>query len=212
VEHEVKFNYSARYCKSGNINHQTKVLWFVLHGYGQLASYFIEKFRLLNDKSHCVIAPEGLNRFYNQGFSGRVGANWMTKEDRLKDIKNYINYLNSIYHSEIPSDPAFKIKILGFSQGAATASRWVTQSTVHFDSLILWAGIFPPDMKMKLSKKRLNGKNVFFVIGLNDPFVSNEKLSEQQRLASRLELSPKIITYDGNHDIDSNILAKIAEQ
>jgi len=161
---------------------------------------------------HCVIAPEGLNRFYLKGFSGRVGATWMTREGRLKDIDNYINYLNSVYLFEVPSDPAFKINILGFSQGAATASRWVTQSTLHFDSLILWAGIFPPDMNVVISKKRLYRKNVLLVFGSNDPFVSNEKLSVQKELAAGLGLSPKIITYRGDHDIDSKVLAKIAHQ
>ncbi len=212
MDHEVKFNYSARYCKLGTINHQTKVLWFVLHGYGQLAQYFIEKFQVLNNMGHCVIAPEGLNRFYLKGFSGRVGATWMTREGRLKDIDNYINYLSSVYLFEVPSDPAFKINILGFSQGAATASRWVTQSTLHFDSLILWAGIFPPDMNIVISKKRLYRKNVLWVFGSNDPFVSNEKLSVQKELAAGLGLSPKIITYRGDHDIDSKVLAKIAHQ
>lgn len=210
MDHEVVFTYSARYCKLGNISPQTKVLWIVLHGYGQLAPYFIKKFQVLNDMGHCVIAPEGLNRFYNKGFSGRVGATWMTNEDRLKDIENYINYLNSIYLQEIPSNPAFQINILGFSQGAATASRWVTQSAVHFDSLILWAGIFPSDMNMELSKKRLHGKKIVFVVGFNDPFVSNEILSEQNELALGMEVSPNIITFDGGHDIDSKILRKIA--
>ena len=143
MEKQTSFSYSARYSKLGNITSQTKTVWFVLHGYGQLAPYFIRKFQLLNEIGHCIIAPEGLNRFYKHGFRGRVGASWMTKEDRVRDIENYLSYLNSVYSLEIPTEPPFQINLLGFSQGAATASRWITQSHCHFDQFNFMGRYFP---------------------------------------------------------------------
>ena len=35
-----------------------------MHGYGQLAEYFIRKFNVLEEQNICVIAPEGFSRFY----------------------------------------------------------------------------------------------------------------------------------------------------
>ena len=42
---------------------------------------------------YTIIAPQGLHKFYLEGTSGRVGASWMTKENREDDIKNYLVYL-----------------------------------------------------------------------------------------------------------------------
>lgn len=207
---QTTFSYNARYSKLGKITSQTKTVWFVLHGYGQLAPYFIRKFHLLNEIGHCVIAPEGLNRFYKFGFSGRVGASWMTKEDRIRDIENYLSYLNSVYRLEIPTESTFQINLLGFSQGAATASRWITQSRCHFDTLILWAGIFPPDLNLEVSRLRLSKLRVTLVYGLKDPFISDDTLKEQYTLAKKLQVAPVIHTFDGVHDIESGVLKKIA--
>ena len=82
---EIKVPKTARYFTIGN-EEQPDEIWFVLHGYAQLANYFIEKFRVLESKNILVVAPEGLHRFYWNGMSGRVAASWMTKEDRLTDI------------------------------------------------------------------------------------------------------------------------------
>lgn len=209
MEQSISFNFNARYCKLGDITPDSKAVWFVLHGYGQLATYFIKKFEVLVDQGHCVIAPEGLHRFYLMGFNGRVGASWMTREDRLRDIENYLKYLNGIYRAEIPAERGFKINVLGFSQGAATASRWVTQNEVSFDKLILWAGIFPPDLNMDLSSTRLQDKKIYLTYGLQDQYVTAEKLSEQNELVSRLGVNTEVLTFDGGHEIDNDTLLAI---
>jgi hypothetical protein len=63
-ESDISFQFRARYYKLGEINAATRQIWFVLHGYGQLAQFFIKKFNTLTDHNVCVIAPEGLSRFY----------------------------------------------------------------------------------------------------------------------------------------------------
>ena len=42
------------------------MLLYVLHGYGQLASYFIKSFEKISD-SYFIVAPEGMHRFYLKG-------------------------------------------------------------------------------------------------------------------------------------------------
>ena len=42
-EKKVSFNFDARYFTAGELNASTKQVWFVLHGYGQLAQFFLRK-------------------------------------------------------------------------------------------------------------------------------------------------------------------------
>ncbi|HNC31872.1 MAG TPA: radical SAM protein, partial [Cyclobacteriaceae bacterium] len=63
-ELSISFNYHGRYFKLGEINSDTRAVWFVLHGYGQLAQYFLRKFKSLEAHGICVIAPEGLSHYY----------------------------------------------------------------------------------------------------------------------------------------------------
>jgi predicted esterase len=209
-EKKIHFQFKARYYQIGEINANTKAIWFVLHGYGQLAQYFIKKFQVLTDKQVCVIAPEGLSRFYQEGFYGRVGATWMTKEDRLTDIENYINYLNAVY-DEVRKKIQINIpvSVLGFSQGAATATRWVMNKHINFERLILWAGMFPPDMDFEDGGKYLSLKKISLVYGNSDPFLTEERMQEMKMLNEKLNLKPEIISFDGGHDFEQSILQQL---
>ncbi len=211
-EATIDFNFKARYFKLGQIQENTEQIWFVCHGYGQLAYYFIRNFKPLDDGRHVVIAPEGLSRFYLEGFSGRVGATWMTRDNRLMDIDNYTAYLNEIYAKEIPSTiPAhIKINVLGFSQGAATVSRWIMQDQVHFDRLILWAGIFPSDIDLEAGHQKLKKHQIAVVHGTKDPFIDPEQEAMQQKLITALRIDPKRYTFNGAHEIESTTLAQLA--
>src|SRR5690349_23066438 len=105
---EISFPFKARYFKIGTIDTSTRAIWFVLHGYGQLAQYFIRNFAILEKHNICVIAPEGLSKFYTediqsriQAGNNRVGSSWMTRENREMDIENNLNYLNALYSHEV---------------------------------------------------------------------------------------------------------------
>ncbi len=213
-ELQTSFSFNARYYRSGAITEATKHLWFVLHGYGQLARYFLRKFDPLHGNDVCVIAPEGLSRFYLEPVTGigrknnRVGATWMTREHRETDIRNYIAYLDSIFYHEVGSR-AIPTTVLGFSQGAATASRWVWQSRFAFQRLILWAGIFPPDMNFSAAANALDNKDLLFVYGTEDPFMTGDRLTEMRTLADKLNVTVKTMQFQGGHDIDSPTLERL---
>ena len=216
IEQEVSFNYKARYYKLGTISAETKKVWFVIHGYSQLAQYFIKKFNILEDPKTCIIAPEGLSRFYleditsrSQSGNNKVGATWMTKENRLMDIQNYITYLNKIYTQEIPVNFAGEITLFGFSQGAATVSRWALDGRVDFKRLILWAGIFPPDMDFHKGSDLFKSKEIIEVFGKQDPYLTDDRLKEMTKVNERLGLTPKIIAFEGGHEINSEILTQL---
>lgn len=214
-ESEIHFNFSARYYTLGTLNNQTQSIWFVLHGYGQLARYFLPKFNVLQHHGIYVVAPEGLSRFYLEDVTkraatgnNRVGATWMTAENRLMDIKNYLTYLQQVYH-EVVRERKCHVSLLGFSQGAATASRWALYSPARFNHIILWAGILPPDMDFEKGKQALANKRITLVYGKNDPYVTDARLSEMTNLAERLHITPDVITFDGGHEMDERTLEQL---
>jgi len=212
--HDLSFQFKGRYFTIGEMTPSTKAVWFVLHGYGQLAAYFIRKFDTLKDNNIFVIAPEGLSRFYVDPLqstgraSDRVGATWMTKENRLTDIENYLTYLNRIYQ-QLALPDSVPITILGFSQGAATASRWISGGEIAFNRMILWSGIFPPDMDIESAKGSLRGKEVLFVHGTDDPFLNDNQHQSMQTISTKLEIDPQVITFKGGHELDDATLQQL---
>lgn len=215
----INFNFKARYYKLGEINAQTSQVWFVLHGYGQLAQYFIKKFKIVQDQGICVIAPEGLSRFYLEdvhtraaGGNNRVGATWMTRENREMDIENYLIYLQSVYDFEMGhSNKKINTTIIGFSQGAATATRWLLNHPSNFDRFVLWAGIFPNDMNFDIGKKTFKEKEVIRVFGTDDPFITPPRVAEMESLSSKLEINPRKITFRGKHELNDEVLLSLAQ-
>lgn len=214
MQHHLSFNFKARYYTSGEITKDTKHVLFVLHGYGQLAQYFIRKFSSLASKHVVVIAPEGLSRFYLDPIEGagrksnRVGATWMTKEDRLVDIENYMNYLDAVFTATIGNGDV-PVSVLGFSQGSATASRWILSKNIRFNRLILWAGILPTDMDFQLGADVLKDKSVVMVYGKQDPFLTDARFTEMKALVEKLNTKVDIITFEGGHDIEEQALLQL---
>ena len=157
IEKKIIVSKTMRYFTIGDINKADKLI-YVLHGYGQLASYFLKSFEKLSD-SYLIIAPEGMHRFYLNGTSGRVGASWMTKEAREIDIFENTQNLNKLNNT---FDKKFKKTIiLGFSQGGATAARWFFNNSKKFDQLILWASVFPPEIDLS-NEISNNNKSIFY--------------------------------------------------
>lgn len=197
----------------GEPSEQIEQLWFVCHGHGQLSKYFIKKFETLNDGKHLIVAPEGLFRYYLQGFTGRVGATWMTKEDRISDIQNYLTFLRAIMNQvKHKLNLNTKVTLFGFSQGAATISRFATQTDVSFDQLVLWAGIFPPDLPPLESREKLSEKRSFLVYGLNDPYLTESRIKEQESIAAQIKVTPEILTFEGEHELNDQIIQQISQK
>ena len=209
---KIKIEKTACYFVHGNDITKAKRVWFVLHGYGQLAEYFIRSFGHLDPTENFVIAPEGFHRFYLEGFSGRVGASWMTKEERLDDINDYVKYLDQLYESlNIPADA--ELILLGFSQGVATAMRWLALGkSSHFDRAILWAGSFPQDVKPERAITALEKLDVHCVIGNTDPFLSEEHIQRTKDHLAELKVEAKWHQYIGDHRIPKEALNELVNQ
>lgn len=211
-EHHLPVVRTARYYQLGTISATTRRVWVVAHGYGQLAMYFIRHFAFLaeTDPSLVIIAPEGLSRFYLQGTSGRVGATWMTREDRLTEIDDYVAYLNQLAESLLSqAGPEVAVTVLGFSQGAATVCRWLAQAPFRPAHLVLWAGAFPPDMDFTAASHLLQELPVTLVCGTADEYVSEEALQKQLHFFRTMSVEPRLIRFEGKHALNAGALAQL---
>ena len=202
-KHNIIVHKTAAYYSLGNIK-TAQTIWIVIHGYGYLAKDFINFFQPILTKKTVIIAPEALSKFYLRGVNGNVGASWMTKENREEEIADYMNYLNQLYDSILKQVTSTnpKINIVGFSQGGATASRWLSNGKIKCTNFILWSSVFPADMDLGIIAKI----NTFFIYGNQDNYLTEERIKLQKRLLQQSDLKIKTILFNGGHDIPADIL------
>ncbi len=205
---------TARYFIWGEPGPHIRNVWFVCHGYGQLAEDFVKEFAVLENKDHLVVAPEALHRFYLYGTTGRIGASWMTREERQDDIADYIAYLDNVYRSVIKRSGTaadrLNITALGFSQGTATACRWALQGGSPVHRLILWGGDFPPDTSWSTGRQQLEKIDILLVAGDKDPLMTPARMQKQARFLEDKGIDFQTKTFPGFHKIDAAVLTELA--
>lgn len=197
LEQQISFSQKATIYREGN----GKKLLYVLHGYGQLARFFIRKFRHLTEHDYTIIAPEGLHRFYLKGTSGRVGASWMTKENREDDIQNYLAYLNEMHSSVSKEKEWEEIHVLGFSQGVATAFRWIAEGGVSPSKFMICSGLVPPDVNLQIKKDVFDPIKMTYFSGVNDPYRTEDSVKEFYDAVESSQLNMGLVNFDGVHEV-----------
>lgn len=212
TEHQIKVQRTARYYTLGELNENTKTIWFVVHGYGQLSQYFIKKFASIADSQTFVVAPEAPSRFYLDNEFKRVGASWMTRELRQSEIDDNNNYLNALYDSLLKDHDlsTISINILGFSQGCATVCRWFGAEQIKCDRLLLWAGFFRNGIREVIEPEKLKDVKTYYIYGDKDEFlVAYPEISEKFRASMIEDINPKIVCFEGKHTVDEPTLKAI---
>ena len=204
-EHHFETSRSARYFTLGSLEHAADV-WFVCHGYGQLASRFLERFRPIEAERRCIVAPEALSRFYltESRTERRVGASWMTREDRLHEIEDYVRYLDGLYAHVVAR--GVRVTALGFSQGTATVCRWAALGSVRIDRLIVWGGEVPPDLDVT----RLRVPSLTLVYGTRDEFFTPKIIAATESRLRERTIAYELVPFDGGHEIDVATLRGLA--
>lgn len=190
-------------------------LWFALHGYGQLARDFIHGVSAADDGTRLIVAPEALSRFYSTQATPRhprpaqetVGASWMTRDDRDDEIADQMVWLQQVlqtYRSRVPPDTP--ITLLGFSQGAATAVRWVDLGKVAPAHLILWGAFpeltLPPTSPVWQTRCTL-------VVGDRDTFLPAERVTAERARLDSAGFRHTFVSFSGGHRLDDQTLAQL---
>lgn len=205
--HKISIPRTAHYYTIGSTDTNLTDIWIACHGYGQLAQHFVKRFDVLDDGKTFVLAPEGLSRFYVEGFSGPVGASWMTREDRLDEIADYISYLKMLYALYVaPVLPSARVTLFGFSQGCATICRWMLAERPHFDRLILYAGMLPEDLDFRQASAYFQEKELICVYGNADPFITDDRIRWQKSFAAEQGLPFQFIPFEGSHEVSRAVL------
>lgn len=189
-------------------------LWVVLHGYGQLAGRFVRHFRGIAGPRRLVVAPEALSRFYVAGpddVTGHarapVGATWMTREDREREIADQHAYLDAVLAAVRTGAP--RLVVLGFSQGVATAARWVASGRVSPDRFIAWAGSFPAELDAAAAARFAGHLTVVF--GRTDALVPVARAEAGLAALRALGVDPRVEWFEGGHVMDGATLVRVAE-
>lgn len=216
-EHHLTVQRTARYYTLGQLTDQTKNIWFCLHGFGQLAQYFSRKFTNVANEQTLIVVPEGLSRLYLNGEYQRVGASWTTREDREYEISDYVGYLNRLYTHILSgrSPEQFSVTLLGFSQGAATACRWLnsqsaSSSPMPVSRLILWAGYFPNGLSDMIDPAKLTGVECHYVYGREDEYI--KLMPDAAAYTNRLKTEVPTLTitaFDGGHHVEPEVLKQL---
>jgi predicted esterase len=209
TEHHITVQRTARYYTLGERTERTKNIWFVLHGYGQLAQYFIRRFDVVQDEETLIVAPEGLSRLYLNGEYSKIGASWITREDRDNEARDYVAYLNQVYDTILQNHDASQLNItlMGFSQGAATACRWLANGHVPASRLLLWAGFFPNGVADVIATEQLAGLQVDYVYGEQDEYIA--QMPDPAAYLQRIQTDVPhitIIPFDGGHTVERAVL------
>ena len=228
-EHHLTVERTARYFTIEPGEAGAREVWLVCHGYSQLAERFLRQFAALDDGRRLVVAPEALSRFYlheeepgepptgaprpsgGHALGGRVGASWMTREDRLSEIADQVAYLDALARHVFRrvERSAVTLRVLGFSQGGATATRWAALGTTRVDELILWGSHLPPDLDLSAAP-RLGGTPVRFVWGEGDPYLDAARVAEDQARLAAAGIACSVTTYAGGHQISRGVLTEVA--
>ncbi|UXX78465.1 alpha/beta hydrolase [Reichenbachiella carrageenanivorans] len=214
MECHVDFSCSAPYYTLNELGGHTTDLWIVCPGYGQLAKYFIRRFDVFDSQKHFVVALQGLSKFYLPD-QKHVGASWMTKEDRETEMRNQQAYFDAVMiavlQGRVLND--FNIHLMGFSQGVSMISRMAAYAKIDFKNLILWAGGFPPELsKADFSHLSMYAK-LKVVIGTQDEFYALGKnyQTEIEKMEVAIGLKPEVITFEGKHEVQREVLQRCLE-
>ncbi len=209
TERHVSVPRSARFFTLGDEHAAAADVWFVVHGYGQLAGRFLRHFTTLDDGTRRIVAPEGLSRFYLEtGRNDKIGASWMTREDRLTEIADYVRYLDAVY-AQVGAGVARRVTVLGFSQGTATAARWLTQGAAQAHRLILWGGEVPPDLDLIAARERWSGTELTLVAGRADQFITPKVLARDEARLREHGIAYRVERFEGGHEIVPEVLARV---
>jgi len=196
---------------------QVREIWIACHGYGQLAGRFLRHFRAIEHPARLVAAPEALSRFYlgnalPHGPDARIGATWMTREDRDSEIADYVEYLDALAALMLQGRDRDRVRLVafGFSQGVATVIRWLAMGQTRVDRLIAWSGSVPHDVDLAAARDRLGSEAVTVAFGDRDQFFDAARIAQQMDLLRAAGVPFEYVPFPGLHTIDGSTLARVA--
>lgn len=212
---------SARYYQIGNPNPLVRDLWMVCHGFSQLAADFAIPFQPLEDDARLILVPEGLSRFYldtrpGHSAASKVGALWLTREDREAEITDMVGYLDRLYEQALEQlathgvdRDQIRVHALGFSQGGPVVSRWAARGSAVIDQLVPWAHAIPQDVNIRALGERRPGLRIDVVYGTRDRFIGEDAIEEQRAVLESSGVPYEMHSFGGGHSLNLVTLRRL---
>ncbi|MEM9292866.1 MAG: phospholipase [Acidobacteriota bacterium] len=184
--------------------HRHAPLLVGFHGYGQRAEDALAALAGI-DGAYARAAVQALHPFYlprREGGQGRVGASWMTKEDRGLAVEDNIAWVDQAIGALRERGLSGPLVVSGFSQGVAMTYRAALLGAEKPAGALVLAGDVPPDFP-QAELRRL--PPVLLCRGLQDAWYTEEKMeADLQRLrAAEVEVTEHI--FDGPHIWDPSV-------
>ncbi len=212
---------TARYYQIGTPNPLVRDVWVVCHGFSQLAADFAVPFQPLEDDSRLIVVPEALSRFYldtrpGHSADSKVGALWLTREDREAEIGDIVTYLDTLYErilKELVSHGVnrdqIRVHALGFSQGGPAVSRWAAHGAAVVDQLVPWAHGIPQDVNLRALGERRPKLTIDVVYGTRDRFIGEDAIEEQRAVLQSSGVPYRMHAFSGGHSLNLVMLREL---
>lgn len=216
--HHLEVPRSARYALLGQPGPHVREVWVVLHGYRQLGPRFIRRFARVARPWRLICAPDALNRFYvgdapgRHGPDAQVGGTWMTREDRVTEIGDYVRYLDLLHaHLQGLLPEPVPTVALGFSQGCHTLARWAGYGTARPATVVLWGETLPPDLDLSRARAGFAGARLWSVQGREDTHITADLLSREEAQMAEMGVSVERRWHPLGHVVEPETLDALAE-
>ena len=203
----VSYQHTNTYETLNELTPATKNVWLVFHGIGYLSRYFLKYFDELPSNQNYVIAPQAPSKYYLNNKFKHVGASWLTKENTAQETQNVIAYINAVIQSE-PITKNHNLIVFGYSQGVSIATRFMANTTLKCQKLVLYAGGIPNELK-QLDFEQLIGNDteVTTIVGDKDPYLTPERMKDETDKIEKLFQGKAIKkVFEGGHEVKKELI------
>ncbi|MDQ2889439.1 MAG: dienelactone hydrolase family protein [Gemmatimonadota bacterium] len=212
---------TARYYQIGSPNPLVRDVWIACHGFSQLAADFAVPFQSLEDDTRVIVVPEALSRFYldtrpGHSAGSKVGATWLTREDRHAEIADMVGYLDAVYERILDELAAHgvhrersRVHALGFSQGGPAVARWAASGTAVIDRLVSWAHAIPQDVNLRALGERRPRLAIDVVYGTRDRFIGEDAIEEERAMLEASGIPFRMHPFPGGHTLNVATIRKL---
>ena len=98
----------------------------------------------------------------------------------------------------------------GFSQGVATAMRWLALGQTRVDRFIAWSGSVPHDLDLAAARDRFGAQPIAYAFGDADPLFEASRIAQQYELMKAAGVAFEPVPFPGAHTIHGDTLVRVA--
>ncbi len=190
----------------------TQNIWLCFHGIGYLATYFKRYFEQLDPTVNAVIIPQAPSKFYLGEKFKHVGASWLTRVDTQQEMRNNLNYIDSILELEQLHRDA-RLIIMGYSQGVSIAMRYLKHYNYKVKALIMHSGSIPVELQEEDGLQlRSNAQRIIHIAGTQDEYLSPAVIDrEEEKIDLLFKERCEIHRPNVKHVVDTDTILHIAQ-